>query len=96
MVIGPDGRMNDAARAVTIGTQEEASERVRLVSRARSDREAGELPALGRTLRAVRIENRAAHLAPMVVRAMGELKKPAIEALRERRVRYHPESQHAS
>ena len=69
MVIGPDGRMNDTrARAVRTDAGGGIGASSRLVSRARSDREAGELPALGRTLRAVRIENRAAHLAPMVVR----------------------------
>ena len=48
MVIGPDGRMNDTVPELSGLTQEEASERVLdVVSRARSDREARELPALG-------------------------------------------------
>jgi valyl-tRNA synthetase len=94
MVIGPDGRMNDAVPELTGLTQEEASERVLAWCRERGLIEKRESYRHSVAL-CERCESR---IEPLISLqwwcAMGELKKPALEALGERRVRYHPESQH--
>ena len=66
----------------------------RLERGARARREARAVPARGRHLRALPLPDRADHLAPVVVCHGASSRAPAIAALRERRVRYHPESQH--
>jgi valyl-tRNA synthetase len=94
MVIGPDGRMNDTVPELSGLTQEEASERVLAWCRERDLIEKRESYRHSVTL-CERCESR---IEPLISLqwwcAMGELKKPALEALSERRVRYHPESQH--
>ena len=94
MVIGPDGRMNDSVPELSGLTQEEASERVLAWCRERDLIEKRESYRHSVAL-CERCESR---IEPLISLqwwcAMGELKKPALEALRERRVRYHPESQH--
>ena len=94
MVIGPDGRMNDTVPELSGLTQEEASERVLAWCRERDLIEKRESYRHSVAL-CERCESR---IEPLISLqwwcAMGELKKPALEALRERRVRYHPESQH--
>ena len=95
-VIGPDARMSDAAPDGFAGLpQEEADERVVawLREHDRLERRESYRHAVGTCERChTRIE-------PLVSDqwwcAMEEPRKPALEALRERRVRYHPESQHA-
>jgi len=94
MVIGPDGRMNDTVPELAGLTQEEASERVLAWCHERDLIEKRESYRHSVAL-CERCESR---IEPLISLqwwcAMGELKKPALEALRERRVRYHPESQH--
>ena len=72
MVIGLDGRMNDQAGDLA-GPDPGRGRRGgrRLDQGARPARQAGELPALGRHLRAVPFADRAADLAPVVVRDGG-------------------------
>ena len=93
-VIGPDGRMNDEVAELAGLTQEEATERIlawcqerRLLVSREPFRHAVALCERCET----RIEPR---VSLQWWCAMEELKKPALEALRERRVRFHPESQH--
>jgi len=93
-VIGPDGRMNDAAGELADLTQPEADERVLawLKEHDRLERRESYRHAVGTCERChTRIE-------PLISLqwwcAMEEPRKPALTALRERRVRYHPESQH--
>ena len=94
MVIGPDGRMNDTVPELSGLTQEEASERVLAWCREHDLIEKRESYRHSVAL-CERCESR---IEPLISLqwwcAMGELRKPALEALRERRVRYHPESQH--
>ncbi len=94
MVIGPDGRMNDAIPQLVGLTQDEASERVLAWCRERDLIEKRESYRHSVAL-CERCESR---IEPLISLqwwcAMGELKQPALRALRERRVRYHPESQH--
>ncbi len=94
MVIGPDGRMNEAAGDLAGLTQEEAGERVLAWARERGLLEAEE-PYRHSIALCERCESR---IEPLISLQwwcrMNELGRPAIEALRERRVRYHPESQH--
>jgi valyl-tRNA synthetase len=94
MVIGPDGRMNDAAGGLAGLTQEEAGERVLAWARERELLEAEE-PYRHSIALCERCESR---IEPLISLQwwcrMSELGRPAIEALHERRVRYHPESQH--
>ena len=72
MVIGLDGRMNDQAGDLEGLTQAEADAAVVAWIKERGQLvEAGELPALGRHLRAVPLADRAADLAPVVVRDEG-------------------------
>ncbi|MDQ4023893.1 MAG: class I tRNA ligase family protein, partial [Actinomycetota bacterium] len=94
VVIGPDGRMNAAAGELAGLTQAEADERVLawLRERGRLVQRESYRHAVGTCERChTRIE-------PLISLqwwcAMEEPRRPALEALRERRVRYHPESQH--
>jgi valyl-tRNA synthetase len=93
-VIGPDGRMNEAAGDLAGLTQDEANERVVdwLREHGQLEKREGYRHAVGTCERChTRIE-------PLVSLqwwcAMEEPRKPALEALRARRVVYHPESQH--
>ncbi|MGH3072388.1 MAG: valine--tRNA ligase [Gaiellaceae bacterium] len=93
-VIGPDGRMNGEAGALAEATQEEANEAVLAWLKERDQIEKREhyRHAVGTCERChTRIE-------PLVSLqwwvAMEEPRKPALEALQARRVRYHPGSQH--
>ena len=94
MVIGLDGRMSEAAGDLAGKTQQEADEAVVawLKEQGRLERREHYRHAVGTCERChTRIE-------PLVSLqwwvAMEEPRKPALEALRARRVRYHPESQH--
>jgi valyl-tRNA synthetase len=93
-VIGPDGRMNEQAGELAGLTQAEADERVLEWLRVRDQLEKQE-PYRHSVALCERCKSR---IEPLISLqwwcAMAELAKPAIEALRERRVRYHPESQH--
>ncbi len=93
-VIGPDGRMNEGAGDLAGLEQGEADKAVVAWLRERDQLEKQEnyRHNVGTCERChTRIE-------PLVSLqwwcAMEEPRKPALEALRERRVRYHPESQH--
>jgi valyl-tRNA synthetase len=93
-VIGPDGRMNAEAGELAGLTQEEASDRILAWARER-----GLLEKRESYRHAVALCERCkSRIEPLISLqwwcAMGELKQPALAALRERRVRYHPESQH--
>ena len=94
MVIGPEGRMNENAGDLAGLTQEEAGERILAWARQRSLLEHQE-PYRHSVAVCERCESR---IEPLISLQwwcrMDELARPAIEALRERRVRYHPESQH--
>ena len=94
MAIGPDGRMNDHVPELAGLTQEEAEEKILawckerdLVVKRESYRHTVAL--------CERCESR---IEPLISLqwwcAMDDLKQPALAALRERRVRFHPESQH--
>jgi valyl-tRNA synthetase len=94
MVVGPDGRMNEQAGELAGLTQEEADARVLawaeehgLVERREPYRH-----AVGTC------ERCHSRIEPLISLqwwcAMREVVQPAIQALRERRVRFHPESQH--
>ncbi len=93
-VIGPDGRMNDDAGELAGLTQEEADERILEWLREHEQLEKREsyrhTVALCDRCKS-RIEPR---ISMQWWCAMEELKQPALEALREGRVRFHPESQH--
>jgi valyl-tRNA synthetase len=93
-VVGPDGRMNDAVPELAGLTQKEAEQRIldwckerELVVKREHYRHA--VPICDRC------ENR---IEPLISLQwwcrMDELKRPAIAALEERRVVFHPESQH--
>ena len=93
-VIGPDGRMNEGAGDLAGLEQGEADKAVVAWLRERDqlERQENYRHNVGTCERChTRIE-------PLVSLqwwcAMEEPRKPALEALRERRVRYHPESQH--
>jgi valyl-tRNA synthetase len=93
-VIGPDGRMNDEAGELAGLTQEEAEERI-----LGWIREHGQLVRREAYRHTVALCERCkSRIEPLISMqwwcAMEELKKPALEALRAGRVRYHPESQH--
>ncbi|HEY3068724.1 MAG TPA: valine--tRNA ligase [Gaiellaceae bacterium] len=94
MVIGPDGRMNADAGDLAGLTQEEAGERILAWLREHDQLEKLE-PYRHSVALCERCESR---IEPLISLqwwcAMEELKRPALEALRSRRVRYHPESQH--
>src|SRR5512132_2166567 len=93
-VVGPDGRMNEAAGDLAGLAQEEAGEHILDWARERGLLEKVE-PYRHSVALCERCESR---IEPLVSEqwwcSMAELKKPALEALRERRVCYHPESQH--
>jgi valyl-tRNA synthetase len=93
-VIGPDGRMNEHAGDLAGKSQKEADEAIVAWLKARDRLEKREhyRHAVGTCERChTRIE-------PLVSLqwwvAMEEPRQPALAAVRERRVRYHPESQH--
>src|SRR5688572_18808297 len=94
MVIGPNGRMNDAVPELAGLTQEEAGAHVLAWCR---DRDLIEKRESYRHSIALcdRCESR---IEPLISLqwwcAMEGLKEPALAALRELRVRYHPEAQH--
>jgi valyl-tRNA synthetase len=93
-VIGADGRMNDDAGALAGLTQEEAGDRILAWAKERGLLEKRESYRHSVAL-CERCESR---IEPLISLqwwcSMGELKKPALAALDERRVVYHPESQH--
>jgi valyl-tRNA synthetase len=93
-VIAPDGRMGEAAGDLAGLTQEEAGERIVAWAKERGLLEKRESYRHSVAL-CERCESR---IEPLISLqwwcAMGELKKPALAALRERKVVYHPESQH--
>jgi valyl-tRNA synthetase len=93
-VIGPDGRMNEQAGELAGLSQEEADTRI-------LDwiREHGQLERREAHRHSVALCERCkSRIEPLISLQwwcrMDELKQPALEALREGRVRYHPESQH--
>jgi valyl-tRNA synthetase len=93
-VIGPDGRMSTEAGELAGLTQEEAEERI-----LEWIKERGLLVTREAYRHAVaRCERCNTRIEPLISLqwwcSMEELKKPALEALRSDRVRYHPESQH--
>ena len=94
VVIGPDGRMNAEAGELAGLSQEEAGASVLAWGEERGLVEKRE-PYRHAVGTCARCHSR---IEPIISLqwwcAMQELAKPAIEALRERRVRYHPESQH--
>jgi valyl-tRNA synthetase len=94
MVIGPNGRLNEAAGDLAGLTQDEAEERILAWLRERGRLEKRE-PYRHSIALCERCESR---IEPLVSLQwwcrMDELKGPALVALGERRVRYHPESQH--
>jgi valyl-tRNA synthetase len=93
-VIGPDGRMNDAASGLEGLTQEEAEERILDWLREHDQLEQRE--SYRHTVALCdRCKNRIEPLiSPQWWCSMEELKRPALEAMRSGRVRFHPESQH--
>jgi valyl-tRNA synthetase len=94
MVIGPDGCMNESAGELAGLTQDEAGERILDWCRERGLLEKRESYRHAIAL----CERCKSRIEPLISLqwwcSMTELKQPALEALRERRVRYHPESQH--
>jgi len=94
MAIAPDGRMNELAPELAGLTQKEAEERILGWCKERGLLEQREHYRHSVAL-CERCHNR---IEPLISLqwwcAMDDLKQPALAALRERRVRYHPESQH--
>jgi valyl-tRNA synthetase len=94
MVVGPDGRMNAEAGDLAGLTQEEAGKRVLAWAEERGLLEKVE-PYRHSIALCERCESR---IEPLISEqwwcSMKELKKPALDALDDGRVRYHPESQH--
>jgi valyl-tRNA synthetase len=94
MVVGPDGRMNAEAGDLEGLTQEEAGERILAWADERGLLEKVE-PYRHSIALCERCESR---IEPLISEqwwcSMEELRKPALSALGDRRVRYHPESQH--
>jgi valyl-tRNA synthetase len=93
-VIGPDGRMNDQAGELAGLSQEEAEERILAWLR-----EQGQLVGREAYRHSIALCERCkSRIEPLISLQwwcrMDELKQPALAALNERRVRYHPESQH--
>jgi valyl-tRNA synthetase len=93
-VIAPDGRMNEEAGKLAGLTQEEADERV-----LEWLRDHGQLERQEPYRHSIALCDRChSRIEPRISLqwwcAMDELKKPALEALRTGRVRYHPISQH--
>ena len=93
-VIGPDGRMNEDAGELAGLTQEEAGARIVEWIRERGLLEKREAYRHAVTL----CERCKSRIEPLISLqwwcSMEELRKPALDALRSGRVRYHPESQH--
>jgi valyl-tRNA synthetase len=93
-VIGPDGRLNEAAGELAGLSQAEADERILEWLREHDQLEKRE-PYRHSVALCDRCKTR---IEPRISLqwwcAMDELKRPALEALRSGRVRYHPESQH--
>jgi valyl-tRNA synthetase len=94
MVIGPDGLMNEAAGDLAGLSQAGAGERV-----VAGARERGLLEKQEDYRHSVKVCSRCeTRIEPLISLqwwcSMDELKRPALEALRVRRVAYHPESQH--
>src|SRR5215216_7309752 len=93
-VIAPDGRMNEEAGDLAGLTQDEAGERIIAWSKERGLLEKRESYRHSVAL-CERCESR---IEPLISLqwwcSMEELKKPALAALEERKVVYHPESQH--
>jgi valyl-tRNA synthetase len=93
-VIGPDGRMSDEAGELAGLTQEEAEARILDWIKERGLLEKRE--AYRHTV--ALCERCNTRIEPLISLqwwcSMGELKRPALEALRSDRVRYHPGSQH--
>jgi valyl-tRNA synthetase len=94
MVIGSDARMNEEAGELAGLTQDEAGERVLAWCRERGTLAKREAHRHTITV----CEKCHSRIEPLVSLQwwckMDELGRAAIEALRERRVQYHPESQH--
>jgi valyl-tRNA synthetase len=93
-VIGPDGRMNEEAGELAGVKQEEADERVLawLKEHDQIEKRESYRHSVAQCTRChSRIEPR---ISLQWWCSMTELKQPALAALRDRRVRYHPESQH--
>ena len=94
MVVGPDGRMNEEAGDLAGLTQAEAGERILAWAEEHGLLETRE-PYRHSVALCERCESR---IEPLISLQwwcrMDELKQPALAALRDRRVRYHPESQH--
>ena len=94
MVIAWDGRMNEQAGELAGLTQEEAEERVLAWLRERGQLEKRE--AYRHTV--ALCERCKSRIEPLISLqwwcSMSEIKQPALAALREGRVRYHPDSQH--
>jgi valyl-tRNA synthetase len=93
-VIGPDGRMNEEAGELAGLTQEEAEQRILAWLRER-----GQLEKRESYRHSVALCDRCkSRIEPRISLQwwcrMDELKRPALEALRAGRVRYHPDSQH--
>ncbi len=93
-VIGPDGLMNSDAGPLAGLTQQDADERVLQWLRDHDQLERRE-PYRHAVALCERCKTR---IEPLISLQwwcrMEELKRPALQALRERRVTYHPESQH--
>ena len=93
-VIGPDGLMNEEAGDLAGLTQAEADERVLAWLREHDQLEKRESYRHA----VATCERCGTRIEPLISLqwwcSMEELKQPALAALRERRVRYHPESQH--
>jgi valyl-tRNA synthetase len=93
-VIGPDGRMNEEAGELAGATQDEANDAVLgwLKERDQVEKREHYRHAVGTC------ERCHSRIEPLVSLqwwvAMEEPRKPALATLQERRVRYHPESQH--
>jgi valyl-tRNA synthetase len=94
MVIGWDGRMNEQAGELAGLTQDDAEDRILAWLRER-DQLVKREPYRHTVALCERCETR---IEPLISLqwwcSMDEIKQPALAALRERRVRYHPESQH--
>jgi valyl-tRNA synthetase len=94
MVIGADGRMNGEVEEVAGLTQDEAAKRVLQWLRDR-----GQLEKQEQYRHSVAVCERCeSRIEPLISLqwwcSMSELKRPALDALRSGRVRYHPETQH--
>jgi len=93
-VIGPDGRMNEAAGELAGLTQDEAEERI--LAWLREHDQLIEREAYRHSV--ALCERCKTRIEPLISLqwwcAMEGLRQPALVALRDGRVRYHPESQH--